>query len=261
MLFSRFRAPETRRAPARIPDGVRVYAIGDIHGRHDLLTTLLAAIAADAADTRHLCRTVFLGDYVDRGEDSAGVIERLSASSAADRAPGDAAAHADAAWTCLMGNHEAMMLAALSGEADCEPWLRMGGAETLFSYGVSVHSFIGPDRAEQVRAAALAAIPAAHFEFLRQLPGKVEIGDYYFCHAGIRPGVALDQQTLDDLIWIREDFTRSPLDHGKRIVHGHTPAMEVELLANRINVDTGAYLTHRLSCVVLEGEEARVIHT
>ncbi|WP_428031582.1 metallophosphoesterase family protein [Ancylobacter sp.] len=249
MLFSRFRAAEARRAPAYIPDGMRVYAVGDIHGRHDLLRSLLGAIAADAATTTSLCRTVFLGDYIDRGEDSAGVVERLSAG--AD----------DGSWTCLMGNHEAMLLAALSGDADWETWLRVGGVETLFSYGLSIRDFSGPDRDERMREAALAALPATHLDFLRQLPGTVEIGDYYFCHAGIRPGVALDRQALEDLIWIREEFTRSALDHGKRIVHGHTPVMDVELLPNRINVDTGAYLTHRLSCVVLEGDTARVIHT
>lgn len=249
MLFSRFRATEARRAPARIPEGLRVYAIGDIHGRLDLLRLLLDAIAADAAGAAVTCRTVFLGDYVDRGEDSAGVLDRLIAGVADD------------GWTCLTGNHEAMLLAALFGETDLDPWLRMGGAETLFSYGVSSRDFTGPEHAEALREAALAAIPAVHIDFLRALPAQLVIGDYYFCHAGIRPGVSLDRQSRDDLIWIRDAFIRSPLDHGKRIVHGHTPTMDVELLPNRINVDTGSYLTHRLSCVVLEGDEARVIHT
>lgn len=253
MFFSRFRAAGARRAPARIPAGMRVYAIGDIHGRYDLLLALLAAIGADAASGPGDCRMVFLGDYIDRGDDSAAVIARL--------ASGTAEGSADRSWTCLMGNHEATLLAALSGEADWEAWLRMGGAETLFSYGVSARSFTGPDRGEQLRAATLAAIPAAHLDFLRQLPTSAEIGEYYFCHAGIRPGVPLDRQSPDDLIWIRDPFIRSGRDHGKRIVHGHTPVMEVEMHANRINVDTGAYLTHRLSCVVLEGDEARVIHT
>ncbi|WP_018389234.1 metallophosphoesterase family protein [Ancylobacter sp. FA202] len=257
MFFSRFRAAGTRRAPARIPEGVRVYAIGDIHGRHDLLLALLAAIAADTATSTNACRLVFLGDYIDRGDGSAGVIARLLSGVA----EGDADGRTDASWTCLMGNHEATLLAALAGEADWETWLRMGGAETLFSYGLSARSFAGPGRDEQLREAALAAIPAAHLDFLRQLPASTEIGDYYFCHAGIRPGVPLDQQSRDDLIWIRDPFIRSARDHGKRIVHGHTPVMEVELHANRINVDTGAYLTHRLSCVVLEGDQARVIHT
>lgn len=249
MFFSRFRAAPILHKPARIPDGLRVYAVGDIHGRHDLLLRLLAAVAADAASTMLDCRMVFLGDYIDRGEGSAAVIERLLSGTVNE------------SWTCLTGNHESMLLAVLAGDLDWDIWLGHGGAETLFSYGVPSRDFAGPGRDEALRAAVLAAIPAAHLDFLRGLAARHEIGDYFFCHAGIRPGVALDRQSFDDLIWIRDEFIQSPLDHGKRIVHGHTPTMQVERLPNRINVDTGAYLTHRLSCVVLEGETARVIHT
>lgn len=249
MFFSRFRAAPARRRSARIPDGVRVYAIGDIHGRHDLLLRLLEAIEADAASAAAQCRIVFLGDYIDRGDGSAAVIERLAVGVAAQ------------SWTCLTGNHESMLLAALAGDLDWDVWLGHGGAETLFSYGVSARDFAGPGKAEALRDAVLAAIPAAHLDFLRRLAARHEIGDYFFCHAGVRPGVALERQSFDDLVWIRDEFIQSPLDHGKRIVHGHTPTMQVELLPNRINVDTGAYLTHRLSCVVLEGEAVRVIHT
>ncbi|WP_425106561.1 metallophosphoesterase family protein [Ancylobacter sp.] len=252
MLFSRFRAASRQPTPARVPDGARVYAIGDIHGRDDLLRALLAAIAADSASHPGPCHVVFLGDYIDRGEASAAVVERLASRRDESR---------DGSWSCLRGNHEATFLAALAGEAAWEPWLRMGGVETLFSYGVSVRDITGPERDAQLREAALAAIPPAHLDFLRQLPVRREIGDYFFCHAGIRPGVPLDRQTQEDLIWIRDPFLHSTRDHGKRIVHGHTPVMAVEMHANRINVDTGAYLTHRLSCVVLEGETARVIHT
>ena len=251
MFFSRFRAASPR-PTARIPEGTRVYAIGDIHGRHDLLRTLLAAIAADRTGHHGACHIVFLGDYIDRGDDSAGVVARLADSHGGGGAD---------TCICLMGNHEATLLAALAGEAGWEAWLRMGGAETLFSYGISARSFTGPDRDERLREAALAAIPEAHLDFLRGLPASTEIGDYFFCHAGIRPGIPFDRQSPDDLIWIRDPFLQSPRDHGKRVVHGHTPVMEVEMHANRINVDTGAYLTHRLSCVVLEGEAARVLHT
>lgn len=253
MLFSRFRAALPRRMTARIPEGMRVYAIGDIHGRRDLLTALLATIDADRAGHPGACHMVFLGDYIDRGEDSAGVVAHL-----AER-HGDAAA--EPSWTCLRGNHEATFLAALAGDAAWEPWLRMGGAETLFSYGLSARDFTGPDTDVRLREAVLAALPDQHLAFLRQLPVSATIGDYFFCHAGVRPGIALDQQTPDDLIWIREPFLQSVREHGKRVVHGHTPVMEVEMHANRINVDTGAYLTHRLSCVVLEGAQARVLHT
>lgn len=253
MFFSRSRAAVARHRPARVPDGIRVYAIGDIHGRHDLLMALLKAVEADAAPSGMDRRIVFLGDYIDRGEGSAAVVERLASGAAAGGSAGS--------WTCLMGNHEAMLLATLAGELDWHVWLANGGAETLFSYGVSTRDFAGPGKGEALREAALVAIPPAHLAFLRGLPSHLEIGDYFFCHAGIRPGVPLGRQSLDDLIWIRDAFTSSPLDHGKRIVHGHTPAMQVEVLPNRINVDTGAYLTNCLSCVVLEGEEVRVIHT
>lgn len=249
MFFSRSRAAVARHRPARVPDGMRVYAVGDIHGRHDLLLALLKAIEADAAPSGMDRRIVFLGDYIDRGEGSAAVVERLASGAAVG------------SWTCLMGNHEAMLLATLAGELDWGVWLANGGAETLFSYGVSARDFVGPEKVEALRAAALAAIPPTHLTFLRGLPSHLEIGDYFFCHAGIRPGVPLDRQSLDDLIWIRDEFTLSSLDHGKRIVHGHTPAMQVEVLPNRVNVDTGAYLTNCLSCVVLEGEEVRVVHT
>ncbi|WP_371344739.1 metallophosphoesterase family protein, partial [Ancylobacter sp. IITR112] len=213
MLFSRFRAASPRRSSALVPEGARVYAIGDIHGRRDLLTALLAAIDADRAGHAGACHLVFLGDYIDRGEDSAGVVAHLADRHAAAAAA--AAAAAEDSCTCLMGNHEATFLAALAGDAAWEPWLRMGGAETLFSYGVSARDFTGPDADTRLREATLAALPPAHLAFLRQLPASTTIGDYFFCHAGIRPGIALDRQTPDDLIWIREPFLQSTREHGK----------------------------------------------
>ena len=231
---------------ARIPDGIRVYAIGDIHGRADLLTAMLAAIDADCpVDTD--TRVIFLGDYVDRGMQSRDVLERLGAGSQK--------------WMYVMGNHEAMMLDALSDGGDLGLWLANGGFETLFSYGVDARGILRAHGEDEVRARALEAIPAAHFAFLNTLRMSVEIGDYYFCHAGVRPFVPLNRQERDDLLWIREEFTHSTVWHSKRVVHGHTPVPTVEILPNRINVDTGAFLTNRLSCVVLEGEEVRVLHT
>lgn len=246
MFLFRSRAAAPKRKPALIPDGKRVYAIGDIHGRYDLLSAMLDTIARDASASAGEAQIVFLGDYIDRGADSRSVIECLLGGERRG-------------WTCLMGNHEAMLLAALDGELDWPMWLGHGGAETLFSYGLSSREFAGRAQPEALRDAVLTAIPPAHIAFLRALSGSVQIGDYFFCHAGIRPGVPLERQVLSDLLWIREDFTDSALDHGKRVVHGHTPVMEPEILPNRINVDTGAYLTHRLSCVVLEADQVRIL--
>lgn len=231
---------------ARIPDGMRVYAIGDIHGRADLLTALLAAIETDCQGDANT-RVIFLGDYVDRGMQSRDVLERLRSGSQR--------------WMCVMGNHEAMMLDALSDDGDLGLWLANGGFETLFSYGVDARSILRTRGEEEVREHAREAIPEAHVDFLRTLRMSVEIGDYFFCHAGVRPSVPLARQERVDLLWIREEFLQSNLWHSKRVVHGHTPVAEVEILPNRINVDTGAFLTNRLSCVALEGEEVRVLHT
>lgn len=233
---------------ARMAEGLRVYAVGDIHGRDDLLEKLLASIAADRADGQ-ATRMVYLGDYIDRGTASRAVIERLYQASSGGEAD------------CLMGNHEAMLLGALDGQADWDLWLTNGGVETMFSYGLDVRDLVRAGDFDTLRERTLQAIPSEHIAFLRGLSLKCEIGDYFFCHAGVRPGVALDRQQQQDLIWIRQDFTGSSAYHGKRIVHGHTPVMEPEILPNRINIDTGAYLTNRLSCVVLEGEEVRVLHT
>nr|WP_245404601.1 metallophosphoesterase family protein [Ancylobacter gelatini] len=246
MFFFRSRAAAPKRKPALIPDGRRVYAIGDIHGRYDLLTRMLDTIHRDAAGGAAEPQIVFLGDYIDRGADSRSVLECLRGGT-------------QHGWTCLMGNHEAMLLAVLDGELDWPMWLGHGGAETLFSYGLSTREFAGRTEPEALREAVLSAVPASHIDFLRGLAGSHEVGGYFFCHAGIRPGVALERQVLSDLLWIREDFTESALDHGKRVVHGHTPVMEPEILPNRVNVDTGAYLTNRLSCVVLEADQLRIL--
>lgn len=253
MFFSRFRGYASRKSVPRIPDGQRVYAIGDVHGRHDLLRDLLGRIEQDIAsavgDGAASSRIILLGDYIDRGTESRDVIEtiRLGCETRG--------------WVCLKGNHEAMLLAALDGQIDWEMWLSNGGVETAFSYGVATRDFTSTGRMDELGPALIAAIPEAHLTLLRSLPTHVELGDYFFCHAGIRPGVPVDAQMPEDLMWIRDLFLDSRADHGKRIVHGHTPRMEPEILPNRINVDTGAYLTNRLSCVVLEADEVRVIHT
>jgi serine/threonine protein phosphatase 1 len=247
ILFSRRVAP-AQPAIARIPDGLRVYAIGDVHGRADLLQMLLERIARDRAGASEV-RIVCLGDYIDRGTSTRQVLDLLSGHELP--APVDA----------LMGNHEAMMLACLDGLADWEPWLANGAVETIFSYGIDARAFARSGDFEELRERLLAAMPAAHISFLRSLRMSIEIGDYFFVHAGVRPGIALDRQAAEDLIWIRHDFIDSDLYHGKRIVHGHTPVMEPEVRPNRINIDTGAYLTNRLTCAVLEGDEVRLLQT
>ena len=246
---------------ARIPPGQRVYAVGDIHGRYDLLETLHAAIAADAGDASALAKTiVYLGDYVDRGGQVYEVIDAL-ASGAAD------------GWdrVCLKGNHEDMMLGFLAGTHPLDVWLMNGGDATLAAYGADLAD-AGRTRAwafaagaggpaEEAGATLAAALPPTHAAFLDALPLHHRCGDYLFVHAGIRPGLPLEEQDPQDLMWIRETFLGSDADHGAVVVHGHTIFNEVDIRPNRIGVDTGAWRSGRLSCIVLEGDEVRVIQT
>lgn len=201
------------------------------------------AIAAIDRDVeRHGARalTVTLGDYIDRGPDSRGVIEVL----ADNPFP--------TPYVALKGNHEALLEAFLTDPTVGDHWRRLGGLETLRSYGVPVGDpLIGKNFAE----ASLRlhdAMPAAHIEFLRSLRTSLTHGRYFFCHAGVRPGIALAKQSDDDLIWIRDVFLNSTVDFGKIVVHGHTPAPEPEERPNRINIDTGAWATGRLTCVALD---------
>lgn len=234
----------------RVPEGRRVYAVGDVHGRHDLLDQLARLIEADAQQSRNAgieFEAIFLGDYIDRGIESRRVVERL--------ASGDFPMPV----RCLLGNHEMMMLSFLDAADAGDLWLLNGGLETLFSYGVDAQRMPPGTRLEKARTELIAALPAHHQRFLRRLELSAEIGDYFFCHAGVRPGVPLAQQRRDDLIWIREPFLSGETSFGKRIVHGHTPVMEADIRAHRINVDTGAYLTNRLTCAVLEEDTVRIL--
>jgi serine/threonine protein phosphatase 1 len=228
--------------PEAVDDETIVYAVGDIHGRVDLLLGICERIDSDIAkEPRHRSIQVFLGDYIDRGPDSSGVIERL----AARRETADV--------VCLRGNHETCLLDFLADPETLELWRQFGGLQTLISYGLSPSA--RPDAAERRQLADQLrhAMPAAHLGFLRSLPSCFGHGRYFFAHAGIRPGVALDLQRDEDLLWIRDDFLLSEDDFGKVIVHGHTPVREPELRANRINIDTGAYATGRLTCIKLRG--------
>ncbi len=226
-------------APATLPPGQRVYAVGDIHGCLDRLVALHEIIADDII-SRPVERTVLvhLGDYVDRGSDSAQVIDWLIH---------DPPVRADE-MVNLMGNHEYMMLSALAGvDRDAaDHWLMNGGADSLLSWGIP----------RTVPPAEWASrIPRQHLVFLRDLAVNRHIGPYLFVHAGIRPGLPLDQQSRHDMMWIREPFLSSHADHGAVVVHGHTPKREPIIQPNRIAIDTGAVLGGALTCVVLEADQ------
>lgn len=237
---------------ATVPPGTRVYAIGDVHGRLDLLVRLEAMIEADLARS-HPARTVavYLGDYVDRGPDSRGVLDHLL-----DRPlPVDEIVH-------LLGNHEDVMCQFLADAWVGENWIRFGGRETLASYGVA------PDRELpskewllQAQEAFVRAVPERHLAFLEGLPLRHEEGGYLFVHAGIRPRIPLDRQRRHDLLWIRHEFLDSGVDHGRVVVHGHSISSEPEILSNRIGLDTGAFMSGRLTALVLEGETRRLLST
>ena len=234
-----------------LTEGTRIYAVGDIHGRLDLLTEMLARIRADVAARPHpRPRLVFLGDYMDRGPDSRGVLETLIALRAADPTA-----------TFLLGNHDSYVAEYLR-EPDWYDrtyhWLHpsMGGNATLASYGVANADH---RQATVTRDAFAAAFPAEHMAFLDSSQLQHRVGGYLFAHAGIRPGVPFEEQDRDDLIWIREPFLSSTADFGVKVVHGHTIVPAVEHHRNRIAIDTGAFRTDILSCLVLEGGSVALI--
>ena len=238
-----------RRQPASLPEGLRIYAVGDVHGRLDLLETLARRIEADLRNSPALAVTVFLGDYVDRGPDSAGVLDRL--------ARGDFPTE----FLALRGNHEEVMLGFLENPDILESWRNYGGLETLHSYGIDVLPALRGMGYQEMRDSLLERLPTSHLNFLRETAHSTTFGDYFFCHAGARPGTPLDQQTPRDLLWIREEFLEFRGAWDRVVVHGHTPVDEPELLATRINVDTGAFASSILTAVALEGSERRIIST
>ena len=248
-LFPRFRP--TREPPAQVPPGQRVYAIGDIHGRVDLLNQLLSAIEADHARRRAAeLVIIFLGDLVDRGPQSAQVIER--ALQAAETYP-------DCRF--LLGNHEEVFLKALHGDLKALAFFtRIGGRETIFSYGISETEYRDCEYSELLELLRL-KVPSAHIAFLEAFEDLIVIGDYAFVHAGIRPEQLLAHQRPSDLRWIREEFLshKGPLE--KIIVHGHTISEEVEIREHRIGLDTGAYASGKLTAMGFEDQERWVIDT
>ncbi|MGP0058177.1 MAG: metallophosphoesterase family protein [Beijerinckiaceae bacterium] len=231
-----------------MPARLRVYAIGDIHGRLDLLDQLLERIESDVRDGSHLEAVyVFLGDYIDRGPASSGVIERLIAFSSNQRT------------ICLKGNHEAFLQEFFANPGLLQEWGRYGGLNTLMSYGLRPPLQPNAAQSAEVAATLIRAMPEAHRDFLGTLRLSLTLGDFFFVHAGVRPRIALEQQSEEDLLWIREEFLFHEQSFDKMVVHGHSPVRQPEVLGNRINIDTGAYATGRLTCLVLEGEDLRFL--
>lgn len=240
-------APRTTRAP----DATRLYAVGDIHGRVDLLRGLHDSIRADARGYAGRRVLIYLGDYVDRGDNSRQVIELLLD----HPLDGFETIH-------LMGNHEDMMSGFLEDASIGQAWMINGGDATLASYGVGAPAEpVGETRIRALQQAFNEVLPPRHRGFLRALGEHHIEGDYLFTHAGIQPGVAPDRQDRQDLLWIREPFLSSKADHGHCVVHGHTTVTEPEFHANRIAIDTGAYYSNTLTCLVLEDAERRVLQT
>jgi len=234
-----------------IPADLRIYAVGDVHGRLDLLDQLLSLIDADIAlhpTSRPL--HVFLGDYIDRGAFSRETIDRLIQLGR------------ERECVFLKGNHELIALKCLSDRSNLfDQWMRLGGLETLMSYGVSFGHLASGKPIVELQAAFHHALPQAHLRFFRDLQLSFECGDFFFVHAGVKPGVALARQMENDLLWIREEFLSSSEDFGKIVIHGHTPAPDIEVLPNRINIDTGAFATGRLTCLVIADASLSVIDT
>ncbi len=242
---------EKKTPPGVLPEGTRVYAVGDIHGRLDLLQELAGKIERDLASAP-VDRVVelYVGDYIDRGPDSRGVVEWMMETPPLGNER-----------ICLMGNHEEMLLQALNISSGMTDWLFNGGDETIASYLVGRTERPDFPTFEALRQAFVAALPESHRKFFSSLPRMAEIGGYLFVHAGIRPGVPLDAQDPEDLIWIREPFLDSDADFGKVVVHGHSPVSAPEVRANRIGIDTGAAYGGRLTCLVLEGAGHRFLAT
>ncbi|MFZ5704581.1 MAG: metallophosphoesterase family protein [Pseudomonadota bacterium] len=246
--------PWRRRSRPRValaPEGQRWYAIGDIHGRYDLLDDLLRRIDRDdemrgETDTRLL----FLGDYVDRGPDSAAILDlMIKLDTGDDRV------------VFLGGNHEEVLLAVAEGNRKAAALFhKMGGRETLLSYGAAAADYDKADPAGVIDLVR-AHVPEPHLSWLRRLRHSFRAGDYYFAHAGIRPGIPLDQQQGSDLRWIRGEFLDDNGDHGPIIVHGHSVRSEVEERTNRIGIDTGAYASGRLTALGLERDERWLLQT
>lgn len=234
----------SQRTRPRLPEGQRIYAIGDVHGRADLLAPLLARIDVDLRRRPIAHPTqVFLGDYIDRGPNSRQVIDLLIAFRRQHKS------------LFLKGNHELYAMQVLSDPSLLSEWKQIGGISTLLSYGVTPSGRADPKADQDITNSFRQALPNSHRRFIESLALSFTCGDFFFAHAGVRPGIPLRYQYQQDLLWIRDDFLLHEEDFGKVVVHGHTPATQPEVRPNRINIDTGAYATGQLTCLVLEGDQ------
>jgi serine/threonine protein phosphatase 1 len=234
---------------AAVPDNTRLYIVGDIHGRLDLLAKMHELIWEDMQKFPIKATTeVYIGDYIDRGPDASGVIEILCASRPLCNQR-----------ICLMGNHEQIFLDFLANPETITSWMELGGLETLSSYGLRPKLSLSPTEVRELHAGLLERLPTAHDRFIRGLPYSFACGGYFMVHAGVRPGVSLAEQKADDLLWIRDPFLTSTKNFGAVVVHGHTPEEQPVVLPNRICIDTGAYITGKLTCLILEGTGKRFI--
>ncbi len=236
--------------PVGLPQNHKLYCIGDIHGRLDLLQEAHRKIAGDALGFDGIKTLVYLGDYIDRGIHSKQVIDCLLENS-----------FPDFEMVCLLGNHEQVLLQFLSNKAPsiAHDWFRFGGLSTLASYGVNVRGIPTVKDLERLRAEFREKLPAAHLAFCERLVLNYEIGGYFFVHAGVRPKIKLHRQRPEDMLWIREEFLNSEVFHGRVIVHGHSITDEPEIRHNRIGLDTGAYASGTLTCAVFEGGSCRFL--
>ncbi|MEY2943119.1 MAG: Serine/threonine-protein phosphatase 1 [Pseudomonadota bacterium] len=240
-----FRAADAPVKPA-VPAGQRVYAMGDIHGRLDLFNALVDAIEADDRRRNRLngsvqTTVILLGDLVDRGPDSAGVLALAREWQRMRRV------------RILIGNHEEMMLASLKNTEKMRHFLRYGGRETVLSFGIDPDLYTEATF-DEIMPIIQQHVPLAALDFIRSFEDQIRIGDYLFVHAGIRPEVAAEAQRRSDMRWIREPFLSYNGDHGFVVVHGHTITDDVEVKPNRIGIDTGAYLSGKLTALCLEGQ-------
>jgi serine/threonine protein phosphatase 1 len=233
-------AAPSRSVNASTPAATRIYAVGDIHGRADLLSEIIARIDDDIR-RRPVAHTVevYLGDYIDRGPHSRTVMDLLAVRLVANRA------------VCLRGNHEAVMEGFLQDPAILQYWQQLGGMQTLASYGVELRN--GTETANDMHRRFLEAFPREHELVMQCLRNQFSCGDFLFVHAGIRPDVPLDDQDPNDLIWIRDEFLDCTLGHERFVVHGHTPVPHPDIRSNRINIDTAAWRTGTLTCIAIEG--------
>jgi serine/threonine protein phosphatase 1 len=225
---------------ASTPPDTRIYAIGDIHGRADLLSEITARIDDDVR-RRPISQAieVYLGDYIDRGPDSKTVVDLLAVRLVARHA------------VCLRGNHEAVMEGFLQDPAILPYWLELGGMQTLESYGIELHDENAT--AINIHRRFVGAFPRAHELVMQCLRDQFVCGDFLFVHAGIRPDIPIERQDINDLIWIRDEFLDSTRKHERFVVHGHTPVPHPDIRHNRINIDTCAWRTGTLTCVAIEG--------